>query len=382
MLRRLLYLILTAAASWLLLSCQAQAGSGISSAVPVLSIATSTRAAALKASPVSGSAITSTPDAVRTPTYTPAAPIEPACFETYFFPIAFMPDSQRILVRGETGVQIFDLEKLVQEQFIPAPTTLSQPAVALSPDGQELAWALEDHSIQWLRISDQQLLHTLTGHTGPITKLRFSPAGDRLISASHDGWVRAWDRDGVQVGEFQPGGGEVLGLGISPDGKLLATVPFDGPMRLWTLPDFEPAAELVARQGGNGGFDTSDAVFSPDGQYLAADLATGLFLWRVPDRKELLGGNPGINSMAMAFSPDGRYLAYVDIDQGNRIILVSPDGSQSIKTLEGNQAPVWELFFSPDSSLLVSTDGNEIRIWQVETGELRYIGKASCRGAG
>ena len=42
------------------------------------------------------------------------------------------------------------------------------------------------------------------------------------------------------------------------------------------------------------------------------------------------------------------------------------------------QGPVWELFFSPDSSLLAATDGKEIRIWIVEDGTLLHVGKAAC----
>ena len=82
--------------------------------------------------------------------------------------------------------------------------------------------------------------------------------------------------------------------------------------------------------------------------------------------------------MAVTYSPDGRVLAYADVDQGNKIFLASPDGSQVIRELEGMQGPVWELFFSPDSSVLAATDGAEIRIWQAESGTLLAIGKTAC----
>ncbi len=115
---------------------------------------------------------------------------------------------------------------------------------------------------------------------------------------------------------------EALGIGISPDGSMLATVPFDGPVALWDLDTLEKIKDL----GGYGGYDTSDAEFSPDGQYLAADLATGLFLWRISDAS--LVWNEVKNSMAVAFSPDGQYLAYSDVDDGNKVILASPDTAQ------------------------------------------------------
>ena len=125
-----------------------------------------------------------------TPTLTPAAahPASEACFLTYYAPIAFMPDNLRILVRAGSGVQIFNLQTMQEDGFLEAPTNLNGPVVALSPDGETLAWGLEDNTIQLIRISDQELLHTLTGHTGPITKLRFSPEVDTLFF-SFAGWL-------------------------------------------------------------------------------------------------------------------------------------------------------------------------------------------------
>lgn len=198
-----------------------------------------------------------------------------ACFTpSDILPFDFMPDSQSILLRGMAGVQIFNLDPLQEERFLHAPQNIL--AVALSPDGETLAWSLEDNTIQLLRVSDQKVLHTLSGHTDRVTKLRFTPGSDQLVSASHDYWVRVWNLQGEELRSLQPPG-EVLGIGISPDGSILATVPFDGPVALWDLDTLEKIQDL----GGSGGYDTSDGEFSPDGQYVAADLATGLFLWRI-----------------------------------------------------------------------------------------------------
>jgi WD40 repeat protein len=292
------------------------------------------------------------------------------CFTTReILPFAFTPDSARLLVRAGSGVQVIDLKTGQEDAFLQAPMRIL--TAALSPDGKILAWSLDDNSIQLVDFSNGQVLSTLMGHSDPVYHLRFSPTGDRFYSASHDGWIRIWDMQGNQLPSIQAGG-EVLGFGISPDGRTLATIPGDGPLSLWDLAENKMTSEL----GGTGGYDTSDAVFSADGQYLAADLITGIFLWRVSDGS--LTWNDIRNSMAVAYSPNGQFLAYSNIDDNNKVILAPPDGKGIVREIEGIQGPVWELFFSPDSSLLAATDGAEIRIWQVQDGRLLFIGKPTC----
>jgi WD40 repeat protein len=295
---------------------------------------------------------------------------EPLCFAPVDLnPIAFTPDNAMLVIKGSTEVQIFNLKTMKEEKFLQASQNLT--AAALSPDGRTLAWALEDFTIQLVQVSDGKILNSMPGHANLITKLLFSPDGDKLFSASADGHVRIWDTQGEPLEDLVVGP-EVEGLGISPDGTQLATVPFDGPVELWDLSENRKITAL----GGTGGFITSDAVFSPDGKYLAADLASGLFLWQLSDGKSLWDDLK--NSMAITYSPDGRFLAYALIADDSQIILSSPDGAQIIHTLEGMQGPVWGLIFSPDSSMLAATSDNEIRIWQVEDGRFLYIGKPAC----
>jgi WD40 repeat protein len=308
------------------------------------------------------------PDPSQTPVVEQLAP-SPICFTPIdIFPFAFMPDDTSILVRGSGGVQIFNLDALKEVRFLQAPENIM--TATLSPDGKTLAWSLDDNTIQLVRLSDQKVLQTLSGHSDMVGKLRFTPDGNLLVSASHDYWVKVWNLQGEELHSFQAG--QVLGIAISPDGSMLATVPSDGPVALWSLDTGEKIKDL----GGSGGYDTSDAEFSQDGQYLVADLVAGIFLWRVADAG--LVWNEVKNSMAVAFSPDGRYLAYSDVDDGNKVILASPDAARVIRTFERMQGPVWELFFSPDGSLLAATDGVEIHIWRVRDGTLLYIGKPAC----
>lgn len=297
-----------------------------------------------------------TPKSSPSPTPSPIPVEAEACFVSYPVPVAFFPDGKRILLRGDLGVQVFNLETMQVESEIANPPEARLTAVTLSPNGEMVAWSLDDFSIQLVRITDQQVLATLQGHTNVVGKLLFAPDGERLYSASHDSWIKVWDQEGSEVSAFQPTGAddfpsEVAGLGISADGSRLATLPYNGPVKLWSLPDFT----LIRALGANGGYDYSDASFSPDGRRVAADTVNGMFLWETATGKELLGGNPGINSAAVTYSPDGRYLAYGLVDQSYHIVLAQPDGS------------------------LLASGGVELNIWRVEDGALLAVGKSDCQ---
>jgi WD40 repeat protein len=375
--KKLLVLIMALSFAFSITACQPQPAFRLISTgtAPLLSTSMPT------ASPTLAPTFTLTVDARPTPTNIPQPTPAPACFVTKGVPFGFMQDNLHLLYKGDAGIQIIDLQTKQSEEFLPIPSTsgLLGTVVTLSPKRDLMALALTDNSIQVYQTADKKLLHTLTGHTNIITELEFSPDGEKLYSASHDTWVRVWNRSGKQIGAFQPTGAdnipnEVLGMGISADGKMLATIPFDGKTKIWDAEKFTLIRELDAF----GGYDNSDAVFSPDGQYLAAITANGLFLWKVSDGTQLMGGNPGINAMALSYSPDGRFLVYWDVQGNNEITFLSSDGSNSILALPTDGMMVWTFIFSPDNTLLVAATNTETRIWRLADGVMLFIGKPAC----
>ena len=151
---------------------------------------------------------------------------------------------------------------------------------------------------------------------------------------------------------------------------MLGSVPFDGPARVWNLADKKEIVNL----GVSGGDVTSDIAFSPDGQFVAADPIGQLSLWRTSDWTQVW---TGVHSIALAFSPDSRFLAYSDSDDNYNVKLHTLDGTGETRILQEEQTHIYDLLFSPDGTLLASA-GAGIQIWQVDTGQIAYIGKASC----
>jgi WD40 repeat protein len=67
------------------------------------------------------------------------------------------------------------------------------PSVALSPDGQTLAYAGPDRVVRWWDIDTGKELAAFKGHSGTVNAVAFSPDGKRLASASADTTALIWD---------------------------------------------------------------------------------------------------------------------------------------------------------------------------------------------
>lgn len=158
-------------------------------------------------------------------------------------------------------------------------------SIAFSPDGQRIATGGDDSVIRLWNTASGSMLHTLANHSGPVTSVQFASA-KRLVSAGKDFRLVVWD---VETGKpprplgtrFEGRSGEVLTLGVSPDGK---TVLFDQgkQLRLLTLEGKELSGSLHnSSEAWN--FSTM-ALFSPDGKTILTN-GTGsgrLQLWRTP----------------------------------------------------------------------------------------------------
>ena len=152
-------------------------------------------------------------------------------------------------------------------------------------------------------------LRTLTGHTGQVRTVSFSPDGQTLASAGNSEFY-LWD---VKTGTFrQIGTGDGSGVGsnisFSPDGRTIASVSYQRPtLRLWDVNTGEHLRTLTGHTG-----SVRDVVFSPDGQTIASG-GSALHFWDVNTGGHLQSltayTTHRYSVSDVVFSPDGQTLA-------------------------------------------------------------------------
>ncbi|MGD1859168.1 MAG: AAA family ATPase [Leptolyngbyaceae cyanobacterium] len=145
--------------------------------------------------------------------------------------------------------------------------------VSFSPDGETVASASRDGTVKlWNR--QGQALKTLSGHDDEVIGVSFSPNGETVASASFDGTVKLWNRQGQALQTLSGHDSEVIGVSFSPDGETVASASWDGTVRLWS----RQGQELQTLSGHDSA--VYGVSFSPDGETVAsASLDGTVILW-------------------------------------------------------------------------------------------------------
>jgi WD40 repeat protein len=302
--------------------------------------------------------------------------------------VAFSPDGERIATIGYEGdLSIRDavtLERRGEAVPTAAPTCCGL-AVAYSPDGRFVVGG-SGASVSLVDVRAGAVDRPALDVGAYLADLEFSRDGKLLAVGTVEGtavlidferWsirrrVAVSGDDAARVSSAEVPGREV-GVALSPDGTLLATVDNEGRVVLEGLAGDDRTTAAVGKG------PAFAAAFSADGRYLATGFANGTALLIDVERGQsapvALVGHAGHIS-DVAFSPDDDLLA---VASRGGITLWDVGTRQRIGELVARSNPFEMAFTSDGSSLATTWYDRSLIVWQLDPRAWR---RRACAIAG
>jgi len=216
-----------------------------------------------------------------------------------------------------------------------------------SADNSKIAIDANDNSVRVLNVNDGSLVQSLTGHSGSVKTVDWSPNGNFLVSGSTDNTFKVWDAsNNYSVLHTSPNlGADISHTRISSDNSTIVVALNNRQIHWYDANTFARVDSLTCAEA-VGQVDISD-----DKNYIAAATASGVRIFSTGNKTELANFN----------RPNGGRVYSVDFAANNQLATGNANGDVTVWDLAGiitsTQQPtiynnILELFPNPTQSRL------------------------------
>ena len=248
-------------------------------------------------------------------------------------------------------------------------------AIAISPNGKQIAAAGDDRIIRLWDATNLKLIHEIRGHTAPVYAVAFSVKGELLASASLDGTVRIWNAQTfapVHTFSASNGTAQVLQYDVAfepvDNPRYVDLAGADGNVWIWDM----ATGNLAARRT-NSGLDVRSLSFAPgiSGTFVTSDFDGKIRFFGGGGKVTTLTAGSG-KILHVAYSPDGKLVASAGVDSTNNDVkLWNASNYALFRALQAHRGHAISVAWSRDSARLATGGGYldpVVRLWDVQSG--------------
>jgi len=274
----------------------------------------------------------------------------------------FAPDREVLAVPRNGTVSLLDLATF--KEIEPLPELGSDVwMVAYSRDGTLLISGSKSGKVRVWSCTERRLLQELDDPNDPGYPDRFWADGRRLLAVNVAGNAIWWDTITGQTIQTFPVG-PFYGVGLSPDGRLLA-FGTEGGAVCWLNAEM---GELLDTSSGAHRDTVVGIAFSADGKQAASVAWDGtLALWDPSSFRRMTAPffkGHLLGAHAVAFSPDNHRLATSSVGR-EAVRLWDVSTHQELITLAGQASAIAFVAFSPDGCWLAACgEEGQLHLWR------------------